>query len=36
MLRRGMSPSEIADLLGEDPQLIASVAAELQQEPQDS
>lgn len=29
MLRRGMSPSEIADLLGEDPQLIASVAAEL-------
>ena len=35
MLRRGMSPSEIADLLGEDPQLIASVAAELQQEPQD-
>ena len=36
MLRRGMSPAEIADLLGEDPQLIASIADELQQEPQDS
>ena len=31
-----MSPAEIADLLGEDPQLIASIADELLQEPQDS
>ncbi len=33
MLYRGMSPAEIADLLDEDPQLIASIANELQLEP---
>ena len=30
MLNRGMSPAEIADLLDEDPQLIVSIAEELQ------
>ena len=34
MLRRGMSPDEIADMLGEDPQMIASIVDDLQQEPQ--
>ena len=36
MLHRGMSPAEIADLLDEDPQLIASIANELQKEPKNS
>ena len=36
MLHRGMSPSEIADLLDEDPQLIASLVNELQMDPQTS
>ena len=32
MLSRGMSPAEIADLLGEDRQMLEAIAAEFRQE----